>query len=55
MDPKLRADCIYKPLFNRLNKIDKFEAYRTVDKADEEWDGSVGVVTTLLNKIRIQP
>jgi NAD(P)H-flavin reductase len=50
---KSPADCIYKPLFDRLNSIEKFEAYRTVDKADEEWDGSVGVATTLLNKIQI--
>jgi NAD(P)H-flavin reductase len=50
---KTPADCIYKPLFDRLNKTEKFEAYRTVDKADEDWDGSVGVATTLLNKIRI--
>lgn len=50
---KTAADCIYKPLFNRLNNIEKFETYRTVDKPDEGWDGSVGVVTTLLNKIRI--
>ncbi len=49
---KTPADCIYKPLFNRLNNIEKFEAYRTVDKPEEGWDGSVGVVTTLLNKIR---
>jgi NAD(P)H-flavin reductase len=50
---KTPADCIYKPLFDRLNSTEKFEAYRTVDKADEEWNGSVGVVTTLLNKIKI--
>jgi NAD(P)H-flavin reductase len=50
---KTPADCIYKPLFERLNNTEKFEAHRTVDKADEEWDGSVGVATTLLNKIKI--
>ena len=48
---KTPADCIYKPLFNRLNKIAKFEAHRTVDKPDDEWTESVGVVTSLLNKI----
>jgi NAD(P)H-flavin reductase len=36
-----------------LNNIDKFEAYRIVDKADEDWNGSVGVATTLLTKIKI--
>jgi len=50
---KTPADCIYKPLFDKLNATEKFEAYRTVDKADEDWDGSVGVATTLLNKIKI--
>ena len=50
---KTPTDCIYKPLFGRLNAIDKFEAYRTVDRADDEWDGSVGVVTSLLNNIKI--
>lgn len=50
---KTPSDCIYKPLFNRLNSIEKFEAYRTVDKAEEGWDGSVGVATSLLNKISI--
>jgi NAD(P)H-flavin reductase len=50
---KTPADCIYKPLFSRLNKIEKFEAFRTVDKPDTEWTESVGVVTTLLNRIKI--
>jgi NAD(P)H-flavin reductase len=51
---KSPVDCIYKPLFNRLNAIDKFEAYRTVDRADDEWDGPVGVVTSLLNNVSIK-
>ena len=50
---KTPADCIYKPLFQRLNNTEKFEAYRTVDKADEEWKESVGVVTNLLNSIKV--
>jgi NAD(P)H-flavin reductase len=50
---KTPADCIYKPLFDRLNNTEKFEAHRTVDKADESWSGSVGVVTSLLNKVKI--
>ena len=48
---KTPSDCIYKPLFNRLNRISKFEAYRTVDRPDGEWNEAVGVVTSLLNKI----
>jgi NAD(P)H-flavin reductase len=50
---KTPSDCIYKPLFDRLNNTEKFEAYRTVDKADEEWNGAVGVATMLLNNIKI--
>jgi len=50
---KSPADCIYKPLFNRLNKIEKFETYRTVDKYEPGWDESVGVVTTLLDRINM--
>jgi NAD(P)H-flavin reductase len=45
---KTPSDCIYKPLFARLNKIEKFETYRTVDKSEEGWNESVGVVTNLL-------
>jgi len=50
---KTPADCIYKPLFSRLNSIDKFEAHRTVDVTDDDWDGPVGVATLLLDDIRI--
>jgi NAD(P)H-flavin reductase len=49
---KTPADCIYKPLFSRLNNTDKFQAFRTVDKPDGEWNESVGVVTTLLNRVK---
>ncbi len=48
---KTPTDCIYKPLFNRLNKIEKFETHRTVDIPDDDWKESVGVVTGLLNKV----
>jgi NAD(P)H-flavin reductase len=50
---KTPADCIYKPLFNRLNSIDKFEAFRTVDRPDPDWKEPVGVVTTLLEKVKM--
>lgn len=50
---KTPADCIYKPLFSRLNSIDKFEAHRTVDVTDDDWDGPVGVATALLNQIKV--
>jgi NAD(P)H-flavin reductase len=51
---KTPADCIYKPLFSRLNSIDKFEAYRTVDMSEEGWDGPVGVATTLLGRVKVK-
>ncbi|MHC1732363.1 MAG: FAD/NAD(P)-binding protein [Bacteroidales bacterium] len=51
---KTPADCIYKPLFARLNSIDKFEAYRTVDVTDDDWDGPVGVATTLLDQVKVK-
>jgi len=50
---KTPTDCIYKPLFNRLNKIEKFETHRTVDIPDDDWNESVGVVTGLLNKVAL--
>ncbi len=52
---KTPEDCIYKPLFADLNKIEKFESYRSVDIANGSWDGHVGVVTTLLDKISLHP
>jgi NAD(P)H-flavin reductase len=51
---KTPTDCIYKPLFSRLNSIEKFEAYRTVDMSEEGWDGPVGVATTLLGKVKVK-
>jgi len=51
---KTPTDCIYKPLFSRLNSIDKFEAYRTVDMSEDGWDGPVGVATTLLGRVKVK-
>ncbi len=34
---------------------DKIEYYEIVDKADDSWEGSVGVITELFNKTTIQP
>jgi len=51
---KTPSDCIYKPLFSRLNSIDKFETYRTVDKPEHGWKESVGVVTTLLDQVKMK-
>jgi len=52
---KTPTDCIYKTLFTRLNNTEKFEAYRTADRVDdsEDWDGSIGVATVLLDKVKV--
>lgn len=48
---KTPTDCIYKPLFAKLNQIEKFETYRSADKPDgTDWDESIGLVTKLLDK-----
>lgn len=51
---KSPTDCIYKPLFNRLNTIEKFETFRTVDNYEPGWKESVGVVTTLLDRVNME-
>jgi NAD(P)H-flavin reductase len=44
-------DFIYKKaLFGPWQKIDGVNIKLTVDKADGDWDGNVGVVTTILNR-----
>lgn len=50
---KTPSDCIYKPLFNELNRIEKFEAHRAVDFADDSWTETKGVVTLLLDKVKV--
>lgn len=48
-------ECIYKPFVEEVRKIDRFEVRRSVDHADETWDEKEGVVTILLDDIRIDP
>ena len=44
------ADFIYKKtLFDSWQKIDGVDIKLTVDQADGQWDGNVGVVTTILS------
>ncbi len=50
---KTPEDCIYKPFVNELRKVDKFEVYRSVDRADETWKEKQGVVTVLLDDIHV--
>mgnify|MGYP001038302320 FL=1 len=52
---KTPSDCIYKPMFSRLNSIDGFETYRSADRPDgSDWDESIGMVTTLLDEPRVR-
>jgi NAD(P)H-flavin reductase len=50
---KTPEDCIYKPFVEELRKVEKFEVYRSVDKADNSWKEKEGVVTLLLDDIRV--
>ena len=50
---KTPADCIYKPYINDLRNTPKFEVYRSVDKGDESWTEKVGVVTVLLDDVKV--
>lgn len=50
---KTPEDCIYKPFVTELRSVEKFDVYRSVDKADEHWEEREGVVTGLLDDIKI--
>jgi sulfite reductase subunit B len=45
------ADIVYKTQIADLEK--QIDFHITVDKGDDKWEGHVGVVTTLLDKIKI--
>ena len=50
---KTPVDCIYKPFVSELKKVEKFEVYRSVDHPDESWEEREGVVTGLLDDLKI--
>lgn len=50
---KTPKDCIYKGYIDHLRTIDKFEVLRSVDKANEQWNETEGVVTNLLDNINV--
>jgi NAD(P)H-flavin reductase len=50
---KTPEDCIYKPFINELRNTEGFTVLRTVDRGDEHWTESVGVVTVLLEQIKV--
>jgi len=50
---KTPEDCIYVPFVEAVRRIEKFEVLRSVDKADETWKEKEGVVTILLDEIKV--
>lgn len=50
---KTPADIVYKDQFADWMKNDKLEVHRSVDKADECWKETEGVVVVLLDKFNI--
>ena len=50
---KTPEDCIYKPYINELRQTPKFEVFRSVDKADGNWNERIGVVTILLDDVKV--
>jgi NAD(P)H-flavin reductase len=50
---KTPEDCIYKPYINELRQTPKFEVLRSVDKAEGNWNERVGVVTILLDDVKV--
>jgi NAD(P)H-flavin reductase len=49
------ADLVYKRELRRWAARGDIEVRLTVDSAQPGWDGSVGVVTTLLNRVELRP
>jgi NAD(P)H-flavin reductase len=54
---KTPRDCIYKELFIEWKKYEKVKILRAVDEIHDgdKWDEEVGLVTKLLQKIKIDP
>ena len=50
---KTPVDCIYKPYINELRSYKKFQVLRSVDKKDDTWEETEGVVTVLLDMIDV--
>jgi len=49
------GDRVYKDTLAKWEASDDVILHQTVDVADDEWDGNVGVVTTLFDKIKVNP
>jgi NAD(P)H-flavin reductase len=50
---KTPEDCIYKPYISVLRDTPKFEVLRSVDRGDDTWTERVGVVTVLLDDVKV--
>ena len=50
---KTPQDIVYKKEFNDWIKDKNLEVHRSVDKADERWKETEGVVTVLLDKVKV--
>jgi len=50
---KTPEDCVYKPYIQELRDTPKFEVLRSVDRANGNWNERVGVVTVLLDDVRM--
>jgi len=50
---KTPEECIYKPYIEELRQTPKFEVLRSVDHADANWTERVGVVTVLLDDVKM--
>ena len=49
------ADRVYSDALEAWSNRDDVKLIQTVDEADDNWEGNVGVVTTLLEKIKVDP
>jgi NAD(P)H-flavin reductase len=49
------ADRVYKDALEEWAARDDVQLLQTVDRGDESWSGHVGVVTTLFEKIKVDP
>lgn len=49
------ADLVFKRMYDEWSKVPGFELNLSVDREAPGWSGNVGVVTTLLDKVRLEP
>ena len=49
------SEILFKDEIEAWAKRDDIEFHMTVDRADDDWQGNVGVITTLFSKIMIDP